>query len=72
MASVGDEAPVDLQPPTFDDVKAAADRIRGMANHTPVVTSRTVDEMASTGQSVLLPLFISWCLDVARSNPCLD
>jgi threonine dehydratase len=30
--------------PTFDDVVAAADRIKGHANKTPVVTSRTANE----------------------------
>ena len=30
--------------PTYDDVVAAAERINGHANHTPVITSRTVDE----------------------------
>ncbi len=30
--------------PTFDDVKAAAERIRGHAHHTLVMTSRTVNE----------------------------
>jgi threonine dehydratase len=30
--------------PTFDDVTAAAERIRGHAHKTPVMTSRTVDE----------------------------
>ncbi len=29
---------------TFDDVEAAAERIRGVAHHTPVHTSRTFDE----------------------------
>jgi threonine dehydratase len=32
--------------PTFADVLAAADRIRGVAHRTPVVTSRTADAMA--------------------------
>jgi threonine dehydratase len=31
-------------PPTFDDVQAAAERIRGHAHRTPVLTSRRVDE----------------------------
>ncbi|HEX7382079.1 MAG TPA: threo-3-hydroxy-L-aspartate ammonia-lyase [Nevskiaceae bacterium] len=31
--------------PTFDDVTAAAARLAGHANRTPVLTSRTVDEM---------------------------
>jgi threonine dehydratase len=30
---------------SFDDVRQAAERIRGAANRTPVVTSRTVDEL---------------------------
>jgi threonine dehydratase len=29
---------------TFDDVRAAAERLRGVAHRTPVVTSRTLDE----------------------------
>lgn len=29
---------------TFDDVLAAAERLRGVAHHTPVLTSRTLDE----------------------------
>jgi threonine dehydratase len=29
---------------TYDDVKAAAERLRGVANRTPVATSRTLDE----------------------------
>lgn len=32
--------------PTFDDVRAAAARLRGVAHRTPVVTSRTLDERA--------------------------
>lgn len=32
--------------PTFDDVKAARERISGMAHVTPVLTSRTADAMA--------------------------
>lgn len=35
---------------TFDDVKSAAERIKGVANRTPVITSRTVD--ALTGYKV--------------------
>ena len=34
----------DLTLPTFDDVAAAAERIRGHAHKTPVMTSRTVNE----------------------------
>jgi len=33
-----------LSLPTYDDVVAAAERIRGHAHKTPVITSRTVDE----------------------------
>jgi threonine dehydratase len=40
------------QPITFDDVLAARERLRGVANHTPVVTSRTLDELA--GRQVFL------------------
>jgi threonine dehydratase len=38
--------------PTFDDVRAAAERLRGVAHRTPIVTSRTLD--ARTGASVFL------------------
>ena len=38
--------------PTAGDVRAAAERLRGMANRTPVMTSRTLD--ARTGASVFL------------------
>ncbi len=38
--------------PTAADVRAAAGRLRGVANATPVVTSRTLDEM--TGATVFL------------------
>ncbi|MBD5605170.1 MAG: threo-3-hydroxy-L-aspartate ammonia-lyase [Candidatus Eremiobacteraeota bacterium] len=34
--------------PTFDDVRAAAGRLRGVAHRTPVVTSRTLDERTGT------------------------
>jgi threonine dehydratase len=37
---------------TFDDILAARERLRGVAHHTPVVTSRTLDGM--TGRSVFL------------------
>jgi len=37
-------------PVTFDDVRAAAERLRGIANRTPVLTSRTFD--ALTGRQV--------------------
>jgi threonine dehydratase len=33
-----------IPPPTYDDVVQAASRIAGVANRTPVLTSRTVDE----------------------------
>ena len=33
-----------LSLPTFDDVLAAAGRIKGYAHRTPVITSRTVNE----------------------------
>lgn len=42
----------DLVLPTVDDVRAAADRLRGVANATPVLTSRTLDER--TGATVFL------------------
>jgi len=31
--------------PTFENVKKAAERLKGVANKTPVMTSRTLDEM---------------------------
>ncbi|MFK3738805.1 threo-3-hydroxy-L-aspartate ammonia-lyase [Massilia sp. TN1-12] len=34
-----------LQPPTYADVAAAADRIAGIANRTPVLTSRTANAL---------------------------
>ncbi|HYZ17164.1 MAG TPA: threo-3-hydroxy-L-aspartate ammonia-lyase [Candidatus Acidoferrum sp.] len=37
---------------TFDDVRAAAERLRGVAHRTPVITSRTLDER--TGAHVFL------------------
>lgn len=37
---------------SFDDVRAAAERLRGVAHRTPVVTSRTLDER--TGAKVFL------------------
>ena len=45
---------LDLRQPgiTFDDVRAAAERLRGVANRTPVVTSRTLD--ARVGARVFL------------------
>jgi threonine dehydratase len=39
---------------TFDDVLAAADRLRGVATRTPVVTSRTLDAMVGRGTRVYL------------------
>jgi threonine dehydratase len=36
---------------TLDDVRAAAERLQGVAHHTPVLTSRTLDE--ATGATVL-------------------
>lgn len=36
---------------TLDDVRAAAERLHGVAHHTPVLTSRTLD--AATGATVL-------------------
>jgi threonine dehydratase len=44
------ESPITL--PTADDVRAAAERIRGAANATPVLTSRTLDALA--GATVFL------------------
>ena len=35
---------------SFEDVKSAAERIAGVANRTPVITSRTVDRL--TGYEV--------------------
>jgi threonine dehydratase len=37
---------------SFDDVLRAAERIRGVANRTPVTTSRTVDAMVGSGAQV--------------------
>src|SRR5271154_5143004 len=37
---------------TFDDVRAAAERLRGIAHRTPVITSRTLDDR--TGAQVFL------------------
>src|SRR5215469_7814429 len=39
-------APADALPVTFADVEAAATRLKGLANHTPVMTSRTADARA--------------------------
>jgi threonine dehydratase len=41
-----------LREPSFRDVEAAAERLRGVAHRTPVVTSRTLDEQ--TGAHVFL------------------
>jgi threonine dehydratase len=38
--------------PSFDNVCAAQERLRGVANHTPVITSRTLDRM--TGRALFL------------------
>src|SRR4051812_47306013 len=38
--------------PTLDDVRAAAEALAGQAHHTPVLTSRTLDER--TGARVML------------------
>jgi threonine dehydratase len=35
-----------MQPPTFQDVLAAQQRLRGKIHHTPVITSRSVDQRA--------------------------
>jgi threonine dehydratase len=37
---------MDPLPPAFEDVLAARDRLAGVANRTPVLTSRTLDSMA--------------------------
>ncbi len=42
--------PTESLPVTFDDVRAAAERLRGIANRTPVLTSRTFN--ALTGRAV--------------------
>ena len=34
-----------IAPPTYDDVAAAAHRLKGMAHHTPVLRSSTADEL---------------------------
>ena len=38
----------------FDDVRRAAERLRGVAHRTPVVTSRTVDAQVGPGARVFL------------------
>jgi threonine dehydratase len=43
---------IDAPAITFDDVQAAAERLLGVAHRTPVLTSRTLDEM--TGAQVFL------------------
>ena len=35
----------------FSDVQAAAERLRGVAHHTPVLTSRTLDAMTGAPTS---------------------
>jgi threonine dehydratase len=40
----GDQAGLTSLPVGFDDVRAAAERLYGVAHHTPVVRSRTLDE----------------------------
>jgi threonine dehydratase len=42
----------DLDPPTYDDILAAAERIRGVAVRTPVLTSPVLDQ--ATGARVLV------------------
>ncbi len=39
-------APISLSIPTFDDIRIAQTRISGAAHRTPVLTSRTADEIA--------------------------
>ncbi|WP_246752789.1 threo-3-hydroxy-L-aspartate ammonia-lyase [Sinorhizobium sp. BG8] len=46
MTSISDVSEA-LRIPTFEDVKAARERIFGFAHRTPVLTSRTADEQAS-------------------------
>ncbi|MGH7330817.1 MAG: pyridoxal-phosphate dependent enzyme, partial [Polyangiaceae bacterium] len=41
-----------VAPPTFEDVVEAAKRLEGVANRTPVITSRTLD--ARTGGNIFL------------------
>jgi threonine dehydratase len=52
MSQTGARRPGPDLPLTFDDVRAAADRLAGVAHRTPVLTSRTLD--ALTGATVLL------------------
>src|SRR6266699_1221851 len=37
--------PANLQPPTIDDIRAAADRINGAVIRTPMLVSRTLSEV---------------------------
>src|SRR3569833_3195475 len=39
---------------TFADVQAAAERLRGVVNRTPVVTSRTLNDLVGPGAQVYL------------------
>lgn len=41
---MGDEVESVMNLPTLDDVEQAAERLRGVVNRTPVLTSRTLDE----------------------------
>jgi threo-3-hydroxy-L-aspartate ammonia-lyase len=53
--AVRDEDPIELSvtlPPTFDDVRRAAERLRDRAHRTPVMTGRSLDREA--GQAVWL------------------
>ncbi|CAG0944788.1 L-threo-3-hydroxyaspartate ammonia-lyase [Anaerolineae bacterium] len=44
------QSPLETLPVTFADVQRAAERLRGVANRTPVMTSRTFNAM--TGRTV--------------------
>src|SRR3712207_2385239 len=47
------DTPIEVRPAiSVDDVRAAAERLRGVAHRTPVLTSRTLDER--TGATVFL------------------
>jgi threonine dehydratase len=53
MSSTAESTPASAPAlPDFGDVRAAAERLRGVAHRTPVVTSRTLDALA--GATVLL------------------
>jgi threonine dehydratase len=53
MASTAESTPASVPAlPDFGDVRAAAERLRGVAHRTPVATSRTLDALA--GATVLL------------------